>query len=87
MWIPCVQEPWYKLPYRLRLAIGWACLLGIVFGSAFGFPLTEGTNYGDRAISVLGLFVFQFCFWATSKHRSHIPWYVDLAICASGSLC
>ncbi|KAI0733105.1 H+/nucleoside cotransporter [Fomitopsis betulina] len=74
IWMPCVQEPWYKLPYRLRLAIGWLCLLGIVFGSAFGFPLTEGTNYGDRAISVLGLFVFQFCFWLSSVHRSAVPW-------------
>ena len=34
----------------------------------------QGTNYGDRAISVLGLFVIQFGFWATSKHRSHIQW-------------
>jgi CNT family concentrative nucleoside transporter len=48
--------------------------LAIIFGSAFGFPLTGNTKYGDRAISVLGLFVFQFGFWATSLHRSHIPW-------------
>jgi len=35
----------------------------------------QGTNYGDRAISVLGLFVFQFGFWATSSQRSHIQWH------------
>src|SRR6267142_100633 len=35
---------------------------------------SQGTNYGDRAISVLGLVVFQFGFWATSRHRSHIQW-------------
>ena len=34
-----VQHPWYRLPYGTRLAIGWLFLLGIVFGSAFGFPL------------------------------------------------
>jgi hypothetical protein len=34
----------------------------------------QGTKYGDRAISVLGLVVFQFGFWATSKHRSYIQW-------------
>ncbi|KAG6888005.1 hypothetical protein C0992_009958 [Termitomyces sp. T32_za158] len=39
VWIPAVQKPWYKLPYRTRLAIGWLCLLAIVFGSAFGFKL------------------------------------------------
>ncbi len=42
--MPFVQEPWYKLSYRIRLAIGWACLLGIVFGSAFGFEL-QGVRY------------------------------------------
>lgn len=34
----------------------------------------QGTNYLDRAISVLGLVVYQFGFWATSRHRSHIQW-------------
>ncbi|KAJ4498373.1 Na+ dependent nucleoside transporter C-terminus-domain-containing protein [Lentinula lateritia] len=74
VWEACVQEPFYKLPRYTRLALGWLCLLGIVFGSAFGFPLEENTNYGDRAISVLGLFVFQCCFWLSSKFRSQIPW-------------
>ncbi|CDO71957.1 hypothetical protein BN946_scf184940.g104 [Trametes cinnabarina] len=74
IWVPCVQTPFFKLPRLVRLTMGWLALLGIIFGSAFGFPLTGNTGYGDRAISVLGLFVFQFCFWATSKHRSHIPW-------------
>lgn len=74
VWEPLIQEPWYKLPYRTRLAVGWLCLLGIVFGSAFGFKLQEGTTFGDRAISVLGLFVFQFGFWATSRNRSRVPW-------------
>ncbi|KAF9038383.1 H+/nucleoside cotransporter [Hymenopellis radicata] len=74
VWMPLVQEPWYKLSYRIRLAIGWACLLGIVFGSAFGFELQGNSGYGDRAISVLGLFVFQCCFWLSSKRRSAVPW-------------
>ena len=34
----------------------------------------QGTNYLDRAISVLGLVVYQFGFWATSRHKSHIQW-------------
>ncbi|KAI0785574.1 Na+ dependent nucleoside transporter C-terminus-domain-containing protein [Abortiporus biennis] len=74
VFIPLVQKPFYNLPYRVRLGMGWLALLAIVFGSAFGFKPLPGSNYGDRAISVLGLFVFQFGFWATSKHRSHIPW-------------
>lgn len=74
IWMPCVQEPWYRLDRKLRLAIGWLCLLGIVFGSAFGFKLENGSNYGDRAISVLGLFIFQCGFVISSKSRSTIPW-------------
>lgn len=74
LWMPLVQRPWYSLGYRTRLAIGWLCLLVIIFGSAFGFDLQDGTKYTDRVISIAGLFVFQFCFWATSKHRSLVPW-------------
>ncbi|KLO15888.1 H+/nucleoside cotransporter [Schizopora paradoxa] len=74
VWMPLVQEPWYRLPRMVRLAIGWLCLLGIVLGSAFGFPLQGNTGFDDRAIAVLGLVVSQFGFWITSKHRKHIPW-------------
>lgn len=40
VWVPCVQTPWNRLPYRTRLALGWVALLGTIFGSAFGFKLT-----------------------------------------------
>jgi CNT family concentrative nucleoside transporter len=74
VWGPLVSEPFMKIPYHGRLAIGWVCLLGIVFGSAFGFPTSPGTNRGDRAISVLGLFVFQCCFYLSSRNRNHVQW-------------
>jgi len=74
IWLPLVQKPFFALPYNVRLTMGWLALLGIVFGSAFGFKLEANTSYGDRAISVLGLVVFQFTFWATSMNRSLIPW-------------
>ena len=38
--MPCVQTPFFKLPYLVRLSMGWLALLAIVFGSAFGFKLT-----------------------------------------------
>ncbi|KAF9780562.1 Na+ dependent nucleoside transporter C-terminus-domain-containing protein, partial [Thelephora terrestris] len=74
VWGPLVAEPFGRLPRHIKLGLGWLALLAIVFGSAFGFPLPEGTSYGDRAISVLGLFVFQFFFWLTSHERSQVPW-------------
>lgn len=74
IWETTVQRPFYKLSYRTRLGLGWVCLLAIVFGSAFGLPLQDDATYGDRAISVLGLFVFQCGFWLTSSNRNAIPW-------------
>ncbi|QRV96750.1 proton/nucleoside cotransporter [Ceratobasidium sp. AG-Ba] len=74
VWQPLVSKPFFSLSYRIRLAMGWLALLGIVFGSAFGFPLPEGTGYGDRAISVFGLFVFTCGFYLSSRHRSQVPW-------------
>ncbi|KAF4621297.1 hypothetical protein D9613_000561 [Agrocybe pediades] len=69
IWGPCVHKPWFALPYWTRLTIGWLCLLAIVFGSAFGFPLEEGTKYADRVISVAGLFVFQCGFYLSSRDK------------------
>ncbi|KAF8160956.1 Na+ dependent nucleoside transporter C-terminus-domain-containing protein [Crassisporium funariophilum] len=74
VWIPLVQTPWYALSYRIRLTIGWLCLLAIVLGSAFGFKLPADTQYADRVIGIAGLVVFQVGLWATSKHRSQVPW-------------
>ncbi|KAG6813697.1 hypothetical protein H0H92_008545 [Tricholoma furcatifolium] len=74
IWMPLVQKPWYMLPYRIRLTVGWLCLVAIVFGSAFGFKLENGTTYGDRAISILGLLIFQSGFYLSSSKRNQIPW-------------
>ncbi|KAL0956128.1 hypothetical protein HGRIS_002294 [Hohenbuehelia grisea] len=74
VWTPLVSKPWYSMSYRARLAIGWLCLVAIVFGSAFGFPIQSDSGYGDRAISVAGLILFQLGFYAFSTKRSEIPW-------------
>ncbi|GJJ06199.1 hypothetical protein Clacol_000388 [Clathrus columnatus] len=42
---PTVAQPFFRIPYRVRLTMGWACLLGIVFGSAFGFPLPDASFF------------------------------------------
>jgi CNT family concentrative nucleoside transporter len=59
VWKQCIEHPFFSAPYYLRLAFGWLCLLALIFGSAFGVQLQHGSTYGDRAISVFGLFVFQ----------------------------
>ncbi|KAG6332602.1 hypothetical protein ID866_6480, partial [Astraeus odoratus] len=74
IWVPVVQEPWYRIPRKFRLVIGWVCLVAFVFGSAFGFPLSANDDYRHRAISVLGLVVFQCGFYLSSTSRSAIYW-------------
>ena len=39
IWQPLVVTPFFSLPYLVRLGMGWLALLGIIFGSAFGFKL------------------------------------------------
>lgn len=36
--------------------------------------MIKGSNYGDRAVSVFGLLVFQTFFWIISNNRSHVNW-------------
>lgn len=74
VWTPLVSKPWFALPYRARLGLGWLGLLALVFGSAFGLRLPSGSTYADRGISVLGLFVFQGGIWLSSIKRTEVPW-------------
>jgi len=88
-WSTVVPKPFFALPYYAQWAL-LAIVLGSVFGFPieevsisrflhsyrlliFSFQGTN-TTLGDRAISVLDLFVFQSYFWVTSKSRSLTPW-------------
>ncbi|KAI9433080.1 Na+ dependent nucleoside transporter C-terminus-domain-containing protein [Lactarius psammicola] len=78
VWVPLVQEPFFRIQKYIRFALGWltstAYIIAVILGSAFGLRLENGTNHGDRVISVVGLIVFQFGFYATSRNRSAIQW-------------
>ena len=39
VWIPFVQEPFFRIPRYLRFAMGWLSIIAVVLGSAFGFKL------------------------------------------------
>lgn len=54
VWGACVQTPFFKLPRVARFIGGWLALFALIFGSAYGFDLPEGTTYGDRTISIFG---------------------------------
>ena len=39
VWVPVVQEPFFRIPRYLRFALEWLSIITIVLGSAFGFKL------------------------------------------------
>jgi CNT family concentrative nucleoside transporter len=41
VWIPLVQEPFFRIPKYARYAMGWLSIIAIILGSAFGFKLEE----------------------------------------------
>lgn len=74
VWHPLVEKPFFALPHRARLGLGWAALVAIMVGSAFGFPLPSGSSYADRAISVVGVIFFQSILYISSHNRRAVPW-------------
>lgn len=39
VWVPLVQEPFFRIPRYIRFAMGWLSIIALVLGSAFGFKL------------------------------------------------
>ena len=52
--MPLIQTPFFKLPKTVRLGMGWLALVGIVFGSAFGFKLTGVSAFSVRVVNDQG---------------------------------
>ncbi|CED82931.1 Concentrative Na-nucleoside cotransporter CNT1/CNT2 [Phaffia rhodozyma] len=75
VWTTLISNPFFKLNRIARLAIGWLILLGLLFGSCYGFPLPEGTSYGQRTISVFGLLVLNCLYFVCSRNRKLIKWH------------
>ncbi|CAH7683794.1 Na+ dependent nucleoside transporter C-terminus-domain-containing protein, partial [Phakopsora pachyrhizi] len=71
-----IMKPLGRLSRWLKILLCSCCLVGLMAGIAFGTPLSAGTSYVDRAISLCGICVFQFGFWITSRNRSLIKWRI-----------
>src|SRR6266702_7602996 len=39
VWVPVVQEPFFRIPKYIQFALGWLSTIAVVLGSAFGFKL------------------------------------------------
>jgi hypothetical protein len=41
LWVPLVQEPFFRIPKYIRYTMGWLSVIAVALGSAFGFKLEE----------------------------------------------
>ena len=62
------------VPERFQTLAGAAIAIAAMLVGAFVSEETADNTRGNRAISILGLAVILFVFWASSKHRHAVNW-------------
>ena len=63
------------IPENLRLPLGAALTVAVIVVGSFVSAESQDNTRANRAVSLFGLLVFIFCFWATSRNRSKIVWH------------
>jgi hypothetical protein len=63
-----------KVPERLRTPGGALIAIAAIIVGAFASEETEDNTRANRAVSLFGLAVILFTFWATSRHRRAVNW-------------
>jgi concentrative nucleoside transporter, CNT family len=63
------------IPDKLKIPAGAMVVIGVMLIGAFANPESQDNNRANRAVSLLGLAVFLFVLWVTSKHRSMVKWH------------
>jgi len=63
-----------KVPERLRTPGGALIAIAAIVVGAFASEETEDNTRANRAVSLFGLAVILFTFWATSRHRRAVNW-------------
>ena len=63
------------IPEKLRIPAGAALTIAVMIVGSFASAESEDNTRVNRAVSLFGLAVFIFGFWATSRNRSKIIWH------------
>jgi CNT family concentrative nucleoside transporter len=74
VWTKAVQKPVEFIPAKFRMPLAGAGTVAVFLVGSFASDETPGNSRADRAISLFGLVVFIFAFWATSRNRKMIQW-------------
>lgn len=62
------------IPSRYRDLAGGAVVVAVMVTGSFASEENADNSRANRAVSLFGLAVILFLFWATSKHRRHVCW-------------
>ena len=70
-WNAAIGKPWSMIPYSGKLAIGWASLLVLFLGSAFGIPQNSESTYERRGVALCGIVItYAFLFAISTNHSA-----------------
>lgn len=62
-------------PEKLRMPAFALLTIGVILVGTFASPTSQDNSLGNRGISLLGLVVFIFILYATSRNRKLIKWH------------
>ncbi|EKD21260.1 H+/nucleoside cotransporter [Drepanopeziza brunnea f. sp. 'multigermtubi' MB_m1] len=74
IWMKAVYGPAHMIPQKLRTPLCGAGTIAVFLVGTFASDETADNTRANRAISLFGLAVFIFGFWATSTNRKAIKW-------------
>ncbi|KAG4420946.1 hypothetical protein IFR04_005923 [Cadophora malorum] len=74
VWMKAIYGPVKMIPEKLRLPLGGAGTVAVFLVGTFVSEETADNTRANRAVSLFGLAVFIFGFYATSNNRKAIQW-------------